>query len=174
MTTVQRRLGHLEGNYGSYEKSDLLAETLALFDKYEDTWKTRKFSRAAHDLIAVSFSLRRAAFLADKTNTRLRTGGAICFSARTAPVGERLPQLRMHRDHAAAFLLGRVIAQLDDGVDLARRVENHVPGQIRDFAGTITRLRRGYRAWRAYERSHSILSFDSIFACRPAISSRAT
>ena len=43
---------------------------LVLFHKYESTWKTKKFSRAAQDLIAVSFSLWRAAFLAEKTGKR--------------------------------------------------------------------------------------------------------
>jgi len=38
--------------------------------EYEAQWKTRRWARAAQDLLAVSFSLWRAAFLADKTAKR--------------------------------------------------------------------------------------------------------
>jgi hypothetical protein len=37
---------------------------LALFEEYEEQWKTKKFARAAQDLSAAAFSLWRAAFLA--------------------------------------------------------------------------------------------------------------
>jgi hypothetical protein len=43
---------------------------LELFVRYEAAWKTRRLSRAAQDLLAVAFSLWRAAFLANKTGRR--------------------------------------------------------------------------------------------------------
>lgn len=50
------------------QKSSL--RLLILFENYEAFWKTKKFSRAAQDLVAVAFSLWRAAFLAQKKSTR--------------------------------------------------------------------------------------------------------
>ena len=44
---------------------------LSLFMEYEAQWKTSHWARAAQDLLAVSFSLWRAAFLADKTAKRI-------------------------------------------------------------------------------------------------------
>ena len=44
---------------------------LYLFEVYQDKWKSKKFSRAAQDLLAVSFSLWRAVFLANKTSRRV-------------------------------------------------------------------------------------------------------
>ena len=71
MTAVQSKLAHLEWAIHSRAENQICSlRLLGLFEKYEDTWKTRKFSRAAQDLIAVSFSLWRAAFLADKTSKR--------------------------------------------------------------------------------------------------------
>jgi hypothetical protein len=43
---------------------------LRLFDEDPAFWKTKKASRAAQELLAVAFSLWRAAFLADKTGRR--------------------------------------------------------------------------------------------------------
>lgn len=65
------KLEHLEWAIHSRAKNQRCSlRLLALLKKYEDTWKTKKFSRAAQDLIAVAFSLWRAAFLADKTSKR--------------------------------------------------------------------------------------------------------
>lgn len=44
---------------------------LRLFVEFETQWKTRTWARAAQDLLSVSFSLWRAAFLADKTAKRI-------------------------------------------------------------------------------------------------------
>jgi hypothetical protein len=43
---------------------------LKLFANYPEFWRTKKFSRAAQELVAISFSLWRAAFLAEKTGKR--------------------------------------------------------------------------------------------------------
>ena len=58
------------------------------------------------------------------------------------PSGQGVGQLGMHRNQAAAALLGHSIAQLDGVADLTARVQHHVPGQARDFAGAQTGLRR--------------------------------
>jgi len=44
---------------------------LGLFYEYDGQWKTQKWSRAAQELLSISFSLWRAAFLADKTAKRI-------------------------------------------------------------------------------------------------------
>jgi hypothetical protein len=68
---MNSKLDHLGWAIKSRTKNQTCAlRLLALFEKYEKTWKTKKYSRAAQDLIAVSFSLWRAAFLADKTGRR--------------------------------------------------------------------------------------------------------
>jgi hypothetical protein len=43
---------------------------LGLFETYSDKWQARRYSQEAQDLLAVAFSLWRAAFLADKTGKR--------------------------------------------------------------------------------------------------------
>jgi hypothetical protein len=43
---------------------------LELFDAFPLRWATKRYSRAAQDLVAVAFSLWRAAFLADKASQR--------------------------------------------------------------------------------------------------------
>jgi hypothetical protein len=71
VTTDQNKLGHLEWAIHSRHSNQRCAlRLLALFEKYETTWKTQKPSRAAQDLMAVAFSLWRAAFLADKSGSR--------------------------------------------------------------------------------------------------------
>jgi hypothetical protein len=71
MASAQNKLTHLGWAIQSRAKNQACAlRLLALFEKDRDTWKTKKYSRAAQDLIAVSFSLWRAAFLADKTGKR--------------------------------------------------------------------------------------------------------
>jgi hypothetical protein len=69
--TTQDKLKHLKWAIESRAKNQTCAlRLLTLFQKYESTWKTKKYSRAAQDLIAVSFSLWRAAFLAEKKGKR--------------------------------------------------------------------------------------------------------
>jgi len=71
MAITQEKLKHLKWSIESRAKNQASAlRLLTLFQKYESTWKTKKFSRAAQDLIAVSFSLWRAAFLAEKKGKR--------------------------------------------------------------------------------------------------------
>jgi hypothetical protein len=71
MATVQNNLEHLEWAVQSRARNQMCAlKLLTLFEKHEDQWKTKKLSRAAQELIAVSFSLWRAAFLAEKTGRR--------------------------------------------------------------------------------------------------------
>jgi hypothetical protein len=71
MTSVQSKLEHLEWAIQSRAKNQRCAlRLLVLFKEHENKWKSKKWSRAAQNLIAVSFSLWRAAFLADKTSKR--------------------------------------------------------------------------------------------------------
>jgi hypothetical protein len=71
MSTPKTNLEHLEWAIQSRAKNQITSlRLLRLFEEHESTWKTSKFARAAQDLIAVSFSLWRAAFLADKTSKR--------------------------------------------------------------------------------------------------------
>jgi hypothetical protein len=71
MVANQDKLSHLKWATESRARNQACAlRLLTLFEKYDSKWKTKKFSRAAQDLIAVSFSLWRAAFLADKTSKR--------------------------------------------------------------------------------------------------------
>lgn len=65
------KLQHLQWAVGSRTRNQQCAvHLLRLFMEYEAQWKTRRWARAAQDLLAVSFSLWRAAFLADKTAKR--------------------------------------------------------------------------------------------------------
>lgn len=67
----QKKLEHLKWAIQSRAKNQSCSlRLLKLFEEHEKIWKTVKFSRAAQDLIAVSFSLWRAVFLADKTSKR--------------------------------------------------------------------------------------------------------
>lgn len=71
MTITESRLRFLEWTVRSRAKNQVCAvKLLGIFEKYEDRWKTKQWSRAAQELTAVAFSLWRAAFLADKTNKR--------------------------------------------------------------------------------------------------------
>jgi hypothetical protein len=72
MTPAQStKLRHLEWAVESRARNQRCAVgLLRLFTEYEDQWKTQKWSRAAQDLLSVSFSLWRAAFLADKSGQR--------------------------------------------------------------------------------------------------------
>lgn len=62
---------HLKWSVDSRHKNQIIClELLELFDKNEQKWKTKRNSRWAQDLIAVSFSLWRAAFLAERRGGR--------------------------------------------------------------------------------------------------------
>ncbi len=71
MNSKDNKLKHLDWAIKSRSANQMCSlRLLTLFYHFEEHWKTKKFSRAAQDLTAVSFSLRRAAFLADKTGKR--------------------------------------------------------------------------------------------------------
>jgi hypothetical protein len=71
MITGKTKLEHLEWAIQSRASNQKCClALLGLFEEYSDIWKTKKYSRAAQDLIAVAFSLWRAAFLAEKTGKR--------------------------------------------------------------------------------------------------------
>lgn len=70
--TQQKKMEHLNWAVESrYRNQKCSVRLLALFLEHEELWKTRTWSRAAQDLLAASFSLWRAAFLADKTAKRV-------------------------------------------------------------------------------------------------------
>jgi hypothetical protein len=63
MTGVRSKLEHLEWAIQSRAKTQLCSlRLLALFEKYEDKWKTKTFSRAAQALIAVFFLVESGIF----------------------------------------------------------------------------------------------------------------
>jgi hypothetical protein len=65
------KVTHLEWAVRSRARNQQCALRLfTLFEQHEKQWKTMKWARAAQDLLAVSFSLWRAAFLADKSGQR--------------------------------------------------------------------------------------------------------
>jgi len=72
MTPTQtKKLEHLEWAVESRARNQRCSvRLLRLFIEFEDQWKTQRWARAAQDLLSVSFSLWRAAFLADKTAKR--------------------------------------------------------------------------------------------------------
>jgi hypothetical protein len=71
MSLSPGHLKHLEWAIRSrYSNQQCSLKLLALFEDHETIWKTQKLARAAQDLIAVAFSLWRAAFLADKSGSR--------------------------------------------------------------------------------------------------------
>lgn len=70
--TQQKKLEHLDWVVESrFRNQKCSVKLLDLFLQHEELWKTQIWSRAAQDLLAVSFSLWRAAFLADKTAKRV-------------------------------------------------------------------------------------------------------
>jgi hypothetical protein len=72
MAESKSKLEHLEWAIQSRASNQASAlRLLKLFHEHEDFWKTKKPSRAAQDLTAVSFSLWRAAFLAEKSGRRV-------------------------------------------------------------------------------------------------------
>jgi hypothetical protein len=65
------KLAHLQWAIESRAANQRCAlRLLGLFLEYESQWKTKHWSGAAQELLSVSFSLWRAAFLADKTAKR--------------------------------------------------------------------------------------------------------
>jgi len=69
--TMNEKLEHLRWAVESRAKNQTCAlRLLTIFRQHEARWKTKKWSGAAQDLLSVSFSLWRAAFLADKTGRR--------------------------------------------------------------------------------------------------------
>jgi len=74
--TQQKKIEHLAWAIESrYRNQKCALRLLGLFMKHEELWKTQTWSRAAQDLLAASFSLWRAAFLADKTAKRVAVFG---------------------------------------------------------------------------------------------------
>ena len=67
----EEKLAHFEWAIKSRTDNQTCAvRLLRLFLEHEDQWKTKKWAFAAQELLSVSFSLWRAAFLADKTAKR--------------------------------------------------------------------------------------------------------
>jgi len=76
MNSNESKLTHLEWAIKSRHSNQTCAlNLLRLFEGYEELWKTQKLARAAQDLTAVTFSLWRAAFPADKTGKRAEVFG---------------------------------------------------------------------------------------------------
>jgi hypothetical protein len=70
-TARSKKLEHLKWAIESRAKNQQSAlRLLRLFEEYEDKWKTKHWTSAAQELLSVTFSLWRAAFLADKTAKR--------------------------------------------------------------------------------------------------------
>jgi hypothetical protein len=66
-----QKLAHLEWAIESRSHNQRCAVSLLrLFVEHTAQWNTKKWASAAQELLSVSFSLWRAAFLADKTATR--------------------------------------------------------------------------------------------------------
>jgi hypothetical protein len=71
MPLPDKTLAHYEWAVEARHKNQLCSvRLLRLFETYEDIWTTSKHSRAAQDLLSVTFSLWRAAFLAEKESAR--------------------------------------------------------------------------------------------------------
>lgn len=68
---IKKKIPHLEWAVNSRYQNQLCAvKLLKLFEGYKSQFKSQKWSRIAQNLVAVSFSLWRAAFLADKISKR--------------------------------------------------------------------------------------------------------
>jgi hypothetical protein len=71
MSNPKVNLEHLEWAIQARAKNQRSCfRLLTLFENHAAFWKAKKASRAAQDLVAVAFSLWRAAFLAEKTGSR--------------------------------------------------------------------------------------------------------
>ncbi len=69
--TNSKKLEHLEWAIESRAQNQRCAvRLLRLFVEYEEKWKTKSWAGAAQGLLSVTFSLWRAAFLADKVAKR--------------------------------------------------------------------------------------------------------
>jgi hypothetical protein len=67
----KKELAHLEWAIQSRAKNQRSClRLLRLFETYSSKWPTKRYAQQAQDLLAVAFSLWRAAFLADKTGKR--------------------------------------------------------------------------------------------------------
>jgi hypothetical protein len=56
---------------------------LRSFERHEKRWQTKKYAPIAQDLLAVAFSLWRAAFLADRKGTADAPSGQLWWAGRT-------------------------------------------------------------------------------------------
>ena len=71
MTDPKQKFDHLDWAIRSRANNQLCClRLLRTFETYEELWKTQNRSRAAQELIAIAFSLWRAAFLAEKDGSR--------------------------------------------------------------------------------------------------------
>jgi hypothetical protein len=71
MAISEEKLAHYEWAVERrFRNQSCCVRLLRLFEKYETMWITKKYSRAAQDLLSVAFSLWRAAFLAEKKSAR--------------------------------------------------------------------------------------------------------
>ena len=71
MAIKKASLEHLEWAISSRARNQISClNLLKLFEQHEDFWKSKEASKAAQDLVAVAFSLWRAAFLAEKSGKR--------------------------------------------------------------------------------------------------------
>ena len=69
VTSLDEELPHLRWAVKSRSENQQCGlKLLELFNKHPDVWKKTKYSLAAQSLVAIAFSLWRAAFLADKVN----------------------------------------------------------------------------------------------------------
>jgi hypothetical protein len=64
------------------------------------------------------------------------------LSPALAPSRQGVGKIRMNWYQPTAALLCRVVTKLDDVVDLAGRIDHHVPRQVCDLAGTHSGFRR--------------------------------
>lgn len=81
---MKAKLRHLGWAIDSRAKNQRNAlRLLKLLREYEEQWKTKRWAKAAQDLISISFSLWRAAFLADKSPSRSAVfAGGVAFLER--------------------------------------------------------------------------------------------
>lgn len=71
MAATNEKHRHLEWAIAARAKNQICClRLLRLLDDNSAFWKTKKASRAAQELVAIAFSLWRAAFLAEKTGSR--------------------------------------------------------------------------------------------------------
>lgn len=72
MTSQDINLEHLKWAVQSRHANQICSlRLLTLLDRYEGRWKSKTLSRPAQALVSAAFSLWRAAFLAEKTGSRI-------------------------------------------------------------------------------------------------------